>query len=179
MAKKVVEETSLTSIANAIREKTGASDALVFPMGMVEAIAGIETGGGAELDGFYILCGKFTPAEDISTKYTIASTSIELGLPENQIKNKFKNIFMAVWSVGGYLESSTHVNAAMGAPLIKNNSTWNNGTTGAVLTGINTVTNAKLFGNSIFDHDYLSINFTENFKAKAGIEYAWVAFIPK
>lgn len=46
MAKKVVDETSLTSIANAIREKTGASDALVFPTGMVEAIAGIETGGG-------------------------------------------------------------------------------------------------------------------------------------
>lgn len=48
MAKKVVDDTSLTSIANAIREKTGASDALVFPTGMVEAIAGIETGGGVD-----------------------------------------------------------------------------------------------------------------------------------
>ena len=59
MAKKVVDETSLTSIANAIREKTGASDALVFPTGMVEAIAGISAGG----EALKITSGVFTLTE--------------------------------------------------------------------------------------------------------------------
>lgn len=41
-----VNQADLTSIADAIREKSGASDALVFPNGFVDAIANIETGGG-------------------------------------------------------------------------------------------------------------------------------------
>lgn len=39
-------EADLTSIANTIREKSGASGSLVFPNGFVDAIASIETGGG-------------------------------------------------------------------------------------------------------------------------------------
>lgn len=39
----------LTSIADAIREKAGTTEALSFPAGMAAAIAGIETGGSIEV----------------------------------------------------------------------------------------------------------------------------------
>jgi hypothetical protein len=41
----IVSGSDLTSIANSIREKAGASDALAFPAGFAEAIAGIQAGG--------------------------------------------------------------------------------------------------------------------------------------
>lgn len=41
-----VLDAGLTAIANAIREKTGGTDALAFPDAMVAAITGFETGGG-------------------------------------------------------------------------------------------------------------------------------------
>lgn len=44
MAIKFVNEADLTTVGNAIRAKTGGSELLVFPTGMAEAIAGIETG---------------------------------------------------------------------------------------------------------------------------------------
>lgn len=44
---KLVQDASLTSVANAIREKTGDTDQLTFPSGFVSAIEGISTGGGA------------------------------------------------------------------------------------------------------------------------------------
>lgn len=44
---KLVKDASLTSVANAIREKTGGTDPLIFPGGFVSAIEGITTGGGA------------------------------------------------------------------------------------------------------------------------------------
>lgn len=46
MAKVFIEETSLTAIGDAIRAKTGGTEALTVPTGMVDAIASIETGGG-------------------------------------------------------------------------------------------------------------------------------------
>ena len=44
--------TDLTSIADAIREKAGLTDSFVFPEGFVQAIAGIEAGGGADITEF-------------------------------------------------------------------------------------------------------------------------------
>ena len=46
MAYRKVNDTSLASVADAIRAKGGASDALVFPDGFVSAISAIQTGGG-------------------------------------------------------------------------------------------------------------------------------------
>lgn len=45
MARYFVQDTSLTAIADAIRSKTGGTDALTLD-GMAEAVAGIQTGGG-------------------------------------------------------------------------------------------------------------------------------------
>ena len=45
MSEYLIQDTSLTSIADAIREKAGLEDNLAFPEGFVEAIEGISTGG--------------------------------------------------------------------------------------------------------------------------------------
>lgn len=46
MAYRKVDDTSLASVADAIRSKGGTSDALVFPDGFVSAISAIQAGGG-------------------------------------------------------------------------------------------------------------------------------------
>ena len=46
MAYRKVDDTSLSSVADAIREKGGTSDTLVFPDGFVSAIEAIKAGGG-------------------------------------------------------------------------------------------------------------------------------------
>lgn len=54
MSKYLVDDSSLTSVANAIRSKAGTSDNLSFPEGFVSTISGISTGGGdidALIDG--------------------------------------------------------------------------------------------------------------------------------
>lgn len=52
MAELLVQDTSLTSIADAIREKAGLTDSFAFPEGFIQAIAGIEAGGGADITQF-------------------------------------------------------------------------------------------------------------------------------
>lgn len=47
MSKIFIEEASLTAIGDAIRAKTGGTEMLTVPSGMVDAIAGITTGGGS------------------------------------------------------------------------------------------------------------------------------------
>lgn len=61
MAHRIVDETSLKTVADAIREKAGTSDSLVFPTGFADAIAGIQAGGG----GAKIFETDFTPAQDV------------------------------------------------------------------------------------------------------------------
>lgn len=46
MAKYLVNDTSLTAVADAIRTKGGTSEALSFPDGFVSAVEGIQAGGG-------------------------------------------------------------------------------------------------------------------------------------
>lgn len=52
MSKVFIEEASLTAIGDAIRAKTGGSEMLTVPSGMVEAIAAIETGGGSNSSAY-------------------------------------------------------------------------------------------------------------------------------
>lgn len=61
MAEYVVQDTSLTAIADAIREKAGLADSFVFPEGFVQAISGIEAGGGK------LYYGSMTPTENTFT----------------------------------------------------------------------------------------------------------------
>lgn len=55
-------DTQLTSIADAIRAKTGGSDSLVFPDGFLQAIAAIEAGGGSG-GGQAFQCGTVVSAD--------------------------------------------------------------------------------------------------------------------
>ncbi len=48
MAKYFVEDTSLTSVADAIRAKSGTTEVLEFPGGFVSAVEGITAGGGGD-----------------------------------------------------------------------------------------------------------------------------------
>ena len=76
MATRSVQESSLTSLADAIRAKGGTSDTLTFPSGFVEAIEAIQTGGGSTenlLFGLPYATGSFTAAEDITSTYTICT----------------------------------------------------------------------------------------------------------
>lgn len=59
MAEFKVQDTSLVAIADAIREKAGLSDSLVFPDGFVETVEGLATGGGA-------FATEVTPASNIT-----------------------------------------------------------------------------------------------------------------
>lgn len=56
-----VEEASLTAVADAIREKTGTSEGLSFPEGFVNAVAGIQAGGGENK----LFITEITPETDI------------------------------------------------------------------------------------------------------------------
>lgn len=48
MATRSVQESSLTSLADAIRAKGGTSDTLTFPGGFVSAVEAIDAGGGGD-----------------------------------------------------------------------------------------------------------------------------------
>lgn len=60
MAEVIVQEESLVTVADAIREKTGGTEGLVFPTGFAEAITSISTG--AEVS-----CGIIKPSEDTTS----------------------------------------------------------------------------------------------------------------
>lgn len=75
MAKCFVDDTSLTSIAEAIRTKGGTTDQLVFPAGFISAIEAIKTGGGV---GGNLVTGEVTFESDLNL-YS-KSLTIDTGL---------------------------------------------------------------------------------------------------
>lgn len=77
MAKCFVDDTSLTSIAEAIRTKGGTTDQLVFPAGFISAIEAIEAGGGSG----DIIVGSFTLAESLTTSSPLY---IDITFPKNE-----------------------------------------------------------------------------------------------
>lgn len=58
-----VNNSDLTAVADAIREKSGTSDPMSFPAGFVEAIAGISAGGGEIVPLTVTENGTYTPPE--------------------------------------------------------------------------------------------------------------------
>lgn len=77
MAKCFVDDTSLTSIAEAIRTKGGTTDQLVFPAGFISAIEAIEAGGSSG----DIIVGSFTLTESLTKSSPLY---IDITFPKNE-----------------------------------------------------------------------------------------------
>lgn len=148
--------------------------------GMASLIESIEAGGGSglEIANYYVFGGSFTPAEDVSD-YLELATDESLGLPSGYIYQKRNFLFGAIWSIGGFLNDANYINAAMSAPMASIDSpSLTNSLTGAVLKRLNTVSRSMIMFNGGYPRKvYLSCD--ASYMLKAGVEYAWAAFIPK
>ena len=86
MSNKLYEESSVQSIADAIRGKNGTTTK--YKIGeMAAAIEAISTG---EDFGRVVICGSITPAENITSDYTVTHTHI----PTDSINSVQPNLFM-------------------------------------------------------------------------------------
>lgn len=72
MADYLVQDTSLTAVADAIRERGGTTAPLSFPSGMASAIRGIQNGGG-DLSSVDVYIADFTSNADL----TITSGAVD------------------------------------------------------------------------------------------------------
>ena len=148
--------------------------------GMAALIESIEAGGGSglEIANYYVFGGSFTPAEDVSNTLELA-TDESLGLPSGYIYRKRNFLFGAIWSIGGYLGGSNYINAAMTAPKSKiNEISSSNSLTGAVLKDTNTVSRSVIMFNGSYPR-LVYVTCNASYMLKAGVKYAWAAFIPK
>lgn len=64
MAEYLVQDTSLTAVADAIREKGGTTAPLSFPAGMAEAVRNIQSGG--DLSSVDVYIADFTSNADLT-----------------------------------------------------------------------------------------------------------------
>lgn len=92
MAEYLVQDTSLTAVADAIREKGGTTAPLSFPAGMAEAVRNIQSGGGpAYVVGLPValtLTGWDPAVQGTTYKlkaegYKIGAGGVQLGLPSD------------------------------------------------------------------------------------------------
>lgn len=65
MAEYLVQDTSLITVADAIREKGGTTAPLSFPDGMAEAVRNIQSGGG-DLSSIDVYIADFTSDSDLT-----------------------------------------------------------------------------------------------------------------
>lgn len=65
MAEYLVQDTSLTTVADAIRERGGTTAPLSFPAGMAEAVRNIQSGGG-DLSAIDVYIADFTSDADLT-----------------------------------------------------------------------------------------------------------------
>ena len=65
MAEYLVQGASLTTVADAIREKGGTTAPLSFPAGMAEAVRNIQSGGG-DLSSINAYVADFTSSADLN-----------------------------------------------------------------------------------------------------------------
>lgn len=63
----LVQGESLTTVADAIREKGGTTAPLSFPAGMAEAVRNIQSGGG-DLSSVDVYIADFTSSSDLTVK---------------------------------------------------------------------------------------------------------------
>lgn len=176
-----VLESGLTSIANAIREKAGTSDALAFPAGFAEAIAAIESGGSIIGGASPVATGKLTAAEDIITSYSlpIDKTIFLVGDEDwnsDRIYNKIACIVTYEMSSEAAAADTDYFACAYAFPYYTQGTTkyCHYGTMKKASSGYS----AKYSGgSSIISSDAAGIDIPFNqYNAKAGRTYRWIAW---
>lgn len=109
MAEYLVQDTSLTSVADAIRGKTGASDLLSFPDGYIEAINSIVgegggSGGGAEYKTCTVAINGMTSPGVVYTKIDNGQPGISTAITDGVVNNVLCGSVMVF--LGAYLSAS-------------------------------------------------------------------------
>ena len=164
-----VLESGLTSIANAIREKAGTSDALAFPAGFAEAIAAIESGVDlGELFGGKVATGSVILTEDTSSNVDIAFGGVFTDIPH----------FLFAFEENGYSGGTTERFYCQVIACQKINDS--KGTANCLGTRF-VINDGKKLGSSAIgwtntvtkDKGVISFNYAGN--GKAGVQYGWIA----
>lgn len=96
MSELLIQEESLTKLADAIREQTGSSDSLSFPNGMIESISNIEG-----LDWLTNLLGgtKVVRSESVTQNNSLIFDSVY-----SQLKNDLSNLKFAFIISNNYIQ---------------------------------------------------------------------------
>lgn len=171
MAERIVQEESLTTVADAIRAKGGTTDALSFPTGFAAAIAAIQAEGGGDvvLNGLKVLSGTFTlDTDQTSGYYTIEAGTVSkrpsvfvsfVYMKSNKPSTKDEFCYLvAAAGVGDYRSGSTQSTGVY---------VYYDGTISCSTTG-----NAYI---AKYDSGKLQIElYTNKANIKAGIEYGWI-----
>lgn len=168
MAKYSINGSTLTAVADAIREKGGTSDALT-PEAMAAAIAAIAAGGGVELpDGYAMEMGVFTPEADV-----VSTNPLRI-----QLTNTYKwrgNSGDTTSTFMGYcaITLKTGVLAAWAGLLARIGS--NTRTQYMVTTANGTSTSSSSIMAPVKTSDISAVDFvgTNTYPIKAGVTYLW------
>jgi hypothetical protein len=171
MAHRIVDENSLKTVADAIREKAGTSDSLVFPTGFAEAIAGIQAGGGGgggdeiTINGCKVMTGEYVSAEDLQNKtITIFEKSISVS---SLVASLFYTSGVFAYEDKPFLSMS-------GGGLLEYTSSL-----GAMQTGYN-VSGGAIYLSGGFDVRYMNgnlkatLNVSSSLRVPAGKKYQWI-----
>lgn len=113
MSRVFINDSTLTAIGNAIRQKSGSSG-LLLPSNMAEAIASIPSGGGESGLPDNWVVGEFTPQSDLET-YTVShnhGSKPFLAICFTDIRNNTKKYGMQV-SVAATQDDATYTHASL------------------------------------------------------------------
>ena len=167
-------DTELTSIANAIRAKTGGSSSLVYPTGFVSAINGISTGGGSSSYNLVLkdVNGDTTSSNSISNDITLGvkgitpSSSAQIITPETGLDG-YHTINVGATPTYSYLgEEATFVQNLYNQELSLDDTSFSSWTPSTTATTI-------LAAQNITPQIYLPVQYDYIIKTFAYVKYAY------
>lgn len=172
-----VLDAGLTQIANAIREKAGTSDNLAFPTAMAEAIAAIQAGGGGGIQNLKYVCGEITPADDISTTYTLA-TSSDMSPLLNEGENYseiYKQLSFLMWqnTLDAWVIEDMKKSFLACLVVSSEKSTGNSGNAVVYVNSSGTRTRDSISGSGA-QTTSVKVNPNSNYPLRAGRTYFWI-----
>lgn len=167
MADYIIQDTTLTAIADAIREKAGGTAALT-PAAMVTAIEGIETGGGLPDGISAIASGTFTPTSNITSRYSVAHG---LGvIPNFFIVTVVGSFTYGSAFVSSYFVRANHTDSGNNKYIGTQQQRYLNGSKGSASSssGITAISN-------VADSTNIIVPAFSSGRLLSGVEYRWIA----